>query len=75
MAAAEGLVLAKTNIVERADILGQQPNSSPKAVPAMMKLAIFCAVKGGTSKGGGRGRETSSEGSSTYGGCLIFAVA
>lgn len=67
--AAQGLVLAKTNPVVCDNQLGDGANTSGATEP-MMKLAMYCATKGeGTSNERERPKETSSEGSSTEGGC------
>lgn len=54
----------------RGKAVGNEANACGNTLQPMMKLAICCAVKGvGTSKAGKRATETSSEGSSTDGGC------
>ncbi|KAF3519285.1 hypothetical protein DY000_02058598 [Brassica cretica] len=68
--AAKGLGLAATVDVVRGKAVGNEANACDNILQPMMKLAICCAVKGvGTSKVGKRATETSSEGSSTDGGC------
>ncbi|KAF2593682.1 hypothetical protein F2Q70_00042347 [Brassica cretica] len=68
--AAKGLGLAATVDVVRGKAVGNEADACDNILQPMMKLAICCAVKGvGTSKVGKRATETSSEGSSTDGGC------
>ncbi|CDY31762.1 BnaA04g16980D [Brassica napus] len=64
LVAAQGLVLASTAVA------GSGRTVSEATLPSMMKLAMCCAVKeGGTSRAVNRATETSSEGSTTDGGC------
>lgn len=67
--AAEGLVMAKTTPVVNGTTPGGETNAT-EPPPPMMKLAMYCATKSeGTSKTCERPKDTSSEGSSTEGGC------
>lgn len=69
MSAAEGLVLATTRPM-MADNPPEGAANADATIPPMMKLAMFSATKGeGTSNARVRPIETSSEGSSTAGGC------
>ncbi|KAL0713264.1 hypothetical protein Bca4012_020242 [Brassica carinata] len=69
MTAAEGLVLATTKPLVADNPLGTAANADA-SIPPMIKLAMFCATKGeGPSNARVRPMETSSEGSSTAGGC------
>ncbi|CAN7017433.1 unnamed protein product [Brassica rapa subsp. trilocularis] len=64
LVAAQGLVLASTAVA------GSGRTVSEATLPSMMKLAMCCTVKeGGTSRAVNRATETSSEGSTTDGGC------
>lgn len=69
MEAAEGLVLATAKPMAVGNPVETEATASG-TLPPMMKFAMLCATKGeGSAKPKGVPRETSSEGSSTEGGC------